>query len=114
MWPEEQGRGRGGGEEAPKEYSVGQLHILFHFVCRRLDAHSKRGGTESKESGIGAAPNLSAFIPYSQACINVFLFSFQKQLETVTEQLGSLSQYPLSVAPGLIETYISLLVSSYV
>ena len=56
--------------EAPKEYSAGQLHILSHFACGGLDAHSKRGEAENKE--YRAAPSLSVVIHSLPICVYYF------------------------------------------
>lgn len=55
------------GGEAPKAYLVGQLHILSHFACGGLDAHSKRGETENKE--YRAASSLSVVLHSLPVCV---------------------------------------------
>lgn len=62
MSSEEQGGGEAG---SPEGYSMGRLHIFFHFVGSSLGTCSKREGTKNKENGVGAAPHLSAFILHS-------------------------------------------------
>lgn len=85
-------------------YSVGQLHFPSHFILVPIPKEE-----EQRIGSVGATPNLSAVIHSLPICMYYLcLFYFQKQPKAVIEQLGPLSQCPLSLVPGTIWTYISL------
>lgn len=71
-------------------------------------------GEEWRTRSVGAAPNLSAVVYFLPICVHVYLFYFQKQIKSVIEQLRSLLQYHVSLAPGILQSYVSLRISSYV